>query len=139
MPKRLYRSKRERVFAGVCGGIAEYLDVDPTLIRLAWFIFILMAGTGILAYFVAMIIIPENPKEKAPKRKEPTKEEYEVKNYDDERKGALIGGMILLLIGFFFLANNFGLMVWMDWGVFWPVILIVIGLMIIIGGSVRKW
>jgi len=56
--KRLYRSRSERKLAGVCGGIAEYFDTDPTLIRLAWVIFSLMGGCGILAYIIAAIIMP---------------------------------------------------------------------------------
>ena len=58
MEKRLYKSDTNQMLCGVCGGIAEYFKVDPTLIRLAWAIFSL-AGAGILAYIVAMIIIPE--------------------------------------------------------------------------------
>ena len=61
MNKRLYRSKIERKIAGVCGGVAEYFDIDPTIIRLAWVIAIFCAGGGILAYLLAMIIIPEKP------------------------------------------------------------------------------
>lgn len=58
--KRLYRSRQERVIAGVCGGIAEYFDVDPTIIRLAWAIFTLVSfGAGILAYLIAWLIVPE--------------------------------------------------------------------------------
>lgn len=58
--KRLYRSKNERMIAGICGGIANYFQVDPTLIRLAWILFVFMGGSGILAYIIAWIIIPEN-------------------------------------------------------------------------------
>lgn len=61
MVKRLYRSKREKVIAGVCGGVAEYLEVDPVLIRLIWAIWALIFGTGILAYLIAWIIIPKKP------------------------------------------------------------------------------
>jgi phage shock protein C len=57
--KRLYRSKKNRKIAGVCGGIAEYLDVDPTLIRLIWVLGTLLWGAGIIAYLIAWIIIPE--------------------------------------------------------------------------------
>ncbi len=57
--KRLYRSTSERRIAGVCGGIAEYFAIDPTLVRLAWVIFIAIGGSGILAYLVAWLIIPE--------------------------------------------------------------------------------
>ena len=57
--KKLYRSETNRVFCGVCGGIGEYLDIDPTVIRVIWAIVALFAGTGILAYIIAVIIIPQ--------------------------------------------------------------------------------
>ncbi|HIR92416.1 MAG TPA: PspC domain-containing protein [Candidatus Egerieimonas intestinavium] len=58
--KRLYRSNTNYMLAGVCGGIAEYFNLDPTLIRLAWVILTLLgAGTGIVAYILAAIIIPQ--------------------------------------------------------------------------------
>jgi phage shock protein C len=60
---RLYRSQTDKKWAGVCGGIAEYFDVDSTLIRLFWVIFALLTGLlpGLLAYFIAIIIMPETP------------------------------------------------------------------------------
>jgi len=57
--KRLYRSKKNRVIAGVCGGIGEYFNIDPTLIRLIWILLVFAGGSGILAYIIAWIIIPE--------------------------------------------------------------------------------
>ena len=59
MKKRLHRSNGNKVIAGVCGGIAEYFDMDPTLIRLAWILFCALGGSGVLAYIIAAIIIPE--------------------------------------------------------------------------------
>lgn len=56
--KRLYRSNNNRVLLGICGGIGEYLNVDPVVIRLLWVIFCCMGGSGVLAYIVAAIIIP---------------------------------------------------------------------------------
>ena len=56
--KKLYRSDENKMLAGVCGGIAEYFGVDPTLIRLAWVVFSLLGGSGLLAYILAAIIIP---------------------------------------------------------------------------------
>ena len=61
MKKKLYRSTENRVIAGVCGGIAEYFDIDPTLVRLAWVLFCVLGGSGPLAYIIAAIIIPEDP------------------------------------------------------------------------------
>jgi len=59
MVKKIYKSKKNRIIGGVCGGIGEYLNVDPVLIRLIWVIAALMWGTGILAYLIALVIIPE--------------------------------------------------------------------------------
>ncbi|MBN2881269.1 PspC domain-containing protein [Candidatus Woesearchaeota archaeon] len=58
--KRLYRSTKERIIAGVCGGLAEYFNLDPTLIRLAWAVLTVFSfGAGVFAYIVAWIIVPE--------------------------------------------------------------------------------
>ena len=62
MNKKLYRSAKNQMVAGVCGGIAEYFGCDPTLIRLAWVVFTALGG-GLLAYIICAIIIPKNPNE----------------------------------------------------------------------------
>ncbi len=62
--KRLYRSTQDRMFAGVCGGIAEYLEVDPTLVRLVFAALTLLGGPGIIIYIVLMLIVPEQPRQK---------------------------------------------------------------------------
>jgi phage shock protein PspC (stress-responsive transcriptional regulator) len=61
MEKRLTRSTTNKMLAGVCGGLAEYFQVDPTIIRLLWVLFSLCGGSGLLAYIVAAIIIPKGP------------------------------------------------------------------------------
>jgi phage shock protein C len=61
--KRLYRSRDDQMIAGVCAGLAEYLDVDPTLVRLAMVLFTLVGGSGILVYVIAWIVMPERPEE----------------------------------------------------------------------------
>lgn len=60
MNKRLYKSRDEKMIDGVCGGIAEYFGIDPTLVRLIWAVFGATGG-GILAYIIAAIIIPTRP------------------------------------------------------------------------------
>ncbi len=57
--KRLYRSEKNRMIAGVCGGIAEYFDIDPTLVRLGFVALSFMFGGGVLVYILAAIIIPK--------------------------------------------------------------------------------
>ena len=61
MSKKLYRKEEGKMIAGVCGGIAEYLNLDPTVVRLIWAIVSCFAGVGILAYVLAAIIIPVKP------------------------------------------------------------------------------
>ena len=61
MEKKLYKSKTDKKLCGVCGGLAEYLDVDPTIIRLIVVAATLFAGCGILAYIAAALIIPYKP------------------------------------------------------------------------------
>ena len=63
MNKKLYRSVKNEMIAGVCGGIADYFGCDPTLIRLAWVAFTALGGSGLLAYIICAIIIPKNPNE----------------------------------------------------------------------------
>ena len=59
--KRLYRSTYDRMLCGVCGGIAEYFQLDPSLVRLGWALFCILGGRGVLAYIIAAIIIPNGP------------------------------------------------------------------------------
>ena len=58
MEKKLYKSNQNKMLDGVCGGIAEYFGIDPTVVRLIWALFSLMGGCGILAYIIAAVIIP---------------------------------------------------------------------------------
>ncbi|HHY80856.1 phage shock protein C (PspC) family protein [Thermoanaerobacter thermohydrosulfuricus] len=59
MSRRLYRSKKNKMIGGVCGGIAEYLGIDPTIVRLIWAFTTLFWGAGIIIYLLGWIIIPE--------------------------------------------------------------------------------
>jgi phage shock protein C len=60
-PKRIFRSKYNRVLGGVCGGLGNYFNLDPVLIRVAWVVSFFALGAGFLAYLIAWIIIPEEP------------------------------------------------------------------------------
>lgn len=57
--KKLYRSSTNYKLAGVCGGIGEYFNIDPTLVRLAWILFSVMGGAGLLAYIIAALVMPK--------------------------------------------------------------------------------
>lgn len=60
MDKKLYRNTSNKMVAGVCAGLGEYLNIDPTIVRLIWAL-VGLTGAGILAYLVAALIIPEKP------------------------------------------------------------------------------
>jgi phage shock protein C len=61
MDKRLYLSNTDKKIAGVCGGIAEYFNIDATLVRILWVLFMFFGGSGILAYIICALIIPKKP------------------------------------------------------------------------------
>ncbi|MBQ7036343.1 MAG: PspC domain-containing protein [Clostridia bacterium] len=59
MKKKLYKSSTDKKISGVCAGIAEYFDLDPTLIRLAWVVLTMLGGSGIIGYIIAALVMPE--------------------------------------------------------------------------------
>ena len=61
MEKKLYRSKTDKKIAGVCGGLAKYMGIDVTVVRLIWVLVAIFAGAGLLAYLICALIIPQEP------------------------------------------------------------------------------
>jgi len=85
MEKRFYKSKTDKKLAGVCAGVAEYFEVDPTLVRLIWVVFTFAGGAGILAYIIAAIIMPEAPTGSQPiKRKKKSENQPHPMNDNGE-------------------------------------------------------
>ena len=139
MTKKLYRSKKDSMIAGVCGGIAEYFEIDPTLVRLLTVLVVFLGGAGGIAYIIAWIIIPQNPEQII--ESEETEEEeggaefFHPKGGSDD-KGHIWGGLILILLGLFFLAKS--LFPRFTFVRFWPLILVITGLILIIQSLSRK-
>ena len=147
--KRLYKSQRNKVIAGVCGGIAEYLDVDPVLIRLIAVLFFFTGGATLIAYIVGMIIMPNQPVQgtgtfdQAQASTIPPAPDQDAgsRNF----AGSLIIGVIMIVFGLHFLLRNipfFHPYYWwfwdMGWKFFWPSILILVGLFVIFRGTRRN-
>ncbi|MGM0602647.1 MAG: PspC domain-containing protein [Bacillota bacterium] len=85
MKKRIYRSRDDRIIAGICGGLADYFNIDATLIRLAFVFIFIFQGIGLIAYLIAWFIIPEKPEEKI------QQEHYYLpaeKKFENNEKGA---------------------------------------------------
>ncbi|HUZ76220.1 MAG TPA: PspC domain-containing protein [Chloroflexota bacterium] len=136
---RLTRSRRERMWAGVCGGMAEYFDMDPVLVRLFWVVAtVLTAGLALCAYFALAFIMPPDERgwdeswsgtssTDAPTGEgaDPTASQY-GRGYDYSRR-RYTGGILLIGLGIVFLVNQMGLFHWVNWNILWPAILIVIG------------
>lgn len=125
--RRLYKSRRNKVIDGVCGGIAEYFDVDPTIVRLLWVLLTLMGGSGFILYIIAMIIMPVNPDHLV------APQSTTNNGSPDKRR---FFGVMLILVGAFILLMNVG---WF-WGFGWwsfsrtvmlPALLIGIGALLI--------
>ena len=109
MDRKLYKSANDKVLAGVCGGIGEYFDVDPVIIRLLWVIFILMGGAGIIAYIIAAIIMPANPFSPPIEDSYTRTEDYSPRpeRKNSSRSTSIVLGAILVLFGGFILIRDY--------------------------------
>ena len=154
--KRLYRSITDKKIGGVCGGLADYFDIDPLLVRLLFIILVIVAGGGVLLYLILWIITPEQPvftdqsqsQQKAADpepRQEAPRDTYESRPKDipqqmtrTERKhrGSLVGALVLITLGVLFLADEF--IPSISFGDLWPVILIVIGVGLLINSMTGR-
>jgi len=157
---RLYRIVNGKVIGGVAGGIAEFFNVDPTIIRIIFILLTLMGGGGVLIYLVLWIVVPEKYRLYPPytsyssatstPSSDPTTgvgETYEGYTTGTSPKpiitdpvpptrtkldGSLIAGLVLILIGGFFLMDK--IFPHIDFGDFWPLLLVLIGLIMIARG-----
>lgn len=149
--KQLYRNSKNGIICGVCQGIGEYFEIDPTLVRVFWVLVTIFSGVfpGIVFYFILCLIVPEKKIEET-KTEDQEKENTEQKkensccsefeqseNQDSCKKDCcansffsskpyFVFGLILIFFGLIFLLKNFSL-VWFDFSEFWPLILILIG------------
>ena len=125
--KKLYRSNTQKMIAGVCGGVAEYLNIDPIIVRIIWAFSVPFGGTGLWAYIIFLVLVPQNP--------EVASEEAVKKGQLDK---SLTIGIALVVFGLIFLSNNFFDVFWIfdwpwfnfyhfDWDFVWPVLLILFG------------
>ncbi len=155
MAKKLYRSREERMIWGVCGGMAEYFEVDPTIIRVAAVLSIFVSGLGVLAYILLALVVPLESSS-AGKPNEVIKENVEemratAAEFGQQVQSALAGresksmaaserrgntvtviAIILIILGVIFLLDNLRLFWWLRFRFLWPFILIAIGLLFLL-------
>lgn len=126
MSKKFYRSSNDKIIAGVCGGLGEYFNIDPSIIRIFWLLFSISgSGSGILAYILCAIVIPEKDSDII------YYDESENKSY---KNSALFIGIVLILIGASLLVRK----IWPWFSLkslriakYWPILLIIAGIYII--------
>lgn len=138
MRERLYRSRGDRMVFGVAGGLARYLNIDSSIIRLVWVLLVLAAGTGILLYIIAAVLIPEEPVGSVPGTPPgttaPAGGSWAYRPPTERRDaggGAIILGAILVIVGGWLLAQRF--LPSLEGRVVWPVILVFVGLALVLG------
>jgi phage shock protein C len=151
--ERLYRSREDRMLAGVAGGLAERWDTDPSLIRILWAVLIVLTGgIALVVYIVMAIVVPEGeataaswpdePQNTGTPSTDPTTRvttpasattstrRQRRRDPDRPRRGGLIFGALLILVGGYFLLRQF--IPSIDLGTSWPVILIGLGIILVI-------
>ena len=154
MEKKLYRDELNKKVAGVCAGLAEYLNVDVTVVRVIFALAIFMKGVGVLPYIVLWVVLPKKPYHlgnpnvdyTVPPSNEPfnpfradanTPPPFAIKPKKSSN-GGLIAGIALVLFGSFFLLEQLDFIPFLSFHDVWPVILIVMGAVIIFSGIEKK-
>lgn len=141
MERRLYRSRKNRIIAGVAGGLGEYFNIDPVFVRVVFVVATLAGAAGLLAYIILWVVIPKEHFLTEPITS--TKEgaaDMQEKNQNFEhryqkRRGSVLGGVILIVLGGLFLADNY--LPHFSFSDTWPLILVAIGAGLILN-SIRR-
>jgi phage shock protein C len=125
-PRRLERSRDDRVIAGVCGGLGEYLGVDAVLIRIGAVVLVFAGGAGILLYVIGWLAMPEEPEPGTPAAAAAA-----GSRRAERTSGAVVLGFAFVALGAFFLVDE----IWSDflsWKYIWPIALIVLGAIVLV-------
>ncbi len=136
MTKRLYRSRQQRVLAGVCGGLGEYFDIDPVFVRILAVILIFAHGIGVIAYIVACFAMPKAPAG-TPDSEQPESASGAPVDAPDQTRPqqepsvwrAYLPGLIFIFLGLVFLMDT--IFWWFHWHHIWPVLLVIAGALMI--------
>lgn len=135
--KKLYRSRTNRVIFGVCGGLGEYFEIDPLIVRILFVILTLVHGAGIIAYIILAILVPEEEKKA---KKNGNGEESREEKAEEPDNGSWIRspkniiGLIIVLIGLNILFEEvfrYNIFSWINWAIVAGLVVIFIGARII--------
>ena len=137
---------------GVCGGLAEYFNIDPTIVRIIAVLLLLARGVGAIAYIILAIVVPEEKSQAStPKVKENVaeitqtarefgrevqatfaqEEKNPVTDNSTRKRPHVIIGLIIIAVGILILLSNINMLWWLNWGLVWAILVIIVGLLII--------
>lgn len=126
--KKVYRSRKNRVIAGVCGGLGEYFNIDPLIFRIVFVALTLADGAGLLIYIVMALILP-NGEQPAGHMVEPSGSSTMKGLFENKRN---MVALLIIFVGVIALLNAILPFQWFRWDFFWPIVVIAIGLGLII-------
>ncbi|MFA6081881.1 MAG: PspC domain-containing protein [Patescibacteria group bacterium] len=134
MSKQLYKIPAEGMIGGVCAGLADYFDIDVSIIRVVFVILALLHGVGVIAYIILLVILPEKSASAAKEPEQPQKSSNSSA-LSHWRKHSEMIGMALVFIGILLVIANFlALAIWL----LWPIFFILIGLMILFNPQIKE-
>lgn len=127
--KKLYRSKTNRVIAGVAGGLGEYFSIDPVIFRVLFVALAFAGGSGLLLYIIGMLVIPEASGATTSQSDVVIDKEGKVQNtaqgWLQDRRNLI--GLLIVVVGFIALVNQVAPLHWFRWDFFWPIVIIIVG------------
>ena len=139
MKNRLSRSETDKKIAGVCGGRAEYFEIDSTIIRLIWVISIAVYGTGLLVYIIAAIIMPTKGEIDTKLNMHQDSDEVNEQKNDasdgnfDKEKTRNLFGYVLIIAGAILISKRFLVLKWLSFKFLFPIVLVILGILILSG------
>ncbi len=147
MEKRLTRSSENRMIAGICGGLGEYFNVDPVIVRVIFVLLAFADAIGVVAYLILWIIVPLREKAGLPPKDAAKEGIQELRDQAEKlskevqarsgRERTLWLGIILIVVGVIFFLNNTGHLRFLEFLRFWPLILIVAGVVLLVNRFMR--
>jgi len=151
--ERLYRSSTQRILGGVCGGLGEYFNIDPTIVRVVFAVVTIATALviGVVLYLLLWLIVPaeaslgkstreslrENVDDMASSARQIGNEmqaTFRGVSSEEPRRlePAALAGLLLIILGALFLLGNLDLLGWIHWSRLWPLIIIVIGILLLV-------
>ncbi|MCD6303245.1 MAG: PspC domain-containing protein [Anaerolineae bacterium] len=130
---RLYRSSDDKILGGVCGGLARYLGVSASLIRILFVLLALANGLGVLTYFALWVLMPVGaPGSETEDTLDPFGQPKEERAPNEATNRAVVGGAVLVAVGLLLLLKNLSVLLWFRWDMVAPLMLIVVGAIVVL-------